>query len=212
MKTNKLFQIACSIIIVLGLAVAEAKATTWSLSDSNVDLGITGNFASVSINVTGNTATFIVDANQALLGTGSNFGIDKFFFNTNLTSITAADFAAIPNWSVINGSNASSFGMFDFEYKGTGSSRIDPLTFAISNSSIISELNFYQPNTDGSHFVAHIAGFGALKGQTSAFFSDGLTPPAPVPEPSTFILFGAGLAGILLLKRKSMIKASLQRA
>lgn len=217
MRTNKLFQVACAIIMVLGLAVAEARATTWNLNDSNVDLGITGNFASVGINVnvTEHTATFTVDANQALLVTGSNFGIDKFFFNTNLSSITAADFTTQSNWSVItrsNGVNASSFGTFDFEYKGKGNSRVDPLTFTVSDHNITSALDFYQANSDGSHFVAHIAGFDALNGQTSAFFSDGPVAPAPVPEPSTFILFGAGLTGIIFLKRKSALKASFQKA
>jgi hypothetical protein len=212
MRTDKLFQVACAIIVVIGLAVAEAGATTWNLNDSNVDLGITGNFASVGINVTGHTATFTVDANQALLGTGSNFGIDKFFFNTALSSITAADFAVQSGWRVITGANASTFGSFDFEYKGTGGSRIDPLTFTVSDSSITSALDFYQANSNGSNFVAHIAGFNALNGQTSAFFSDGPVPPAPVPEPSTFILFGAGLTGILFLKRKSAMKASFQKA
>ncbi len=38
------------------------------------------------------------------------------------------------------------------------------------------------------------------------------SPGAPVPEPSTLILCGAGLAGIIILKRRSVAKASLQLA
>ena len=38
-------------------------------------------------------------------------------------------------------------------------------------------------------------------------FSGGFvdTTPAPVPEPSTFILFGAGLAGVAFMRRKKKV-------
>jgi hypothetical protein len=191
-------------MMVIGLA-AEAKATSWNLNNSNVDLGISGNFATVNVNVAGSTANFSVNANETLLGAGSNFGIDKFFFNSTISTLSAADFVTQSGWEVITGSNASSFGTFEFQYKGNGSSRINPLAFSVTNSNITSALNFYEANANGNHFVAHIAGFPMLNGQTSAYFSD--MSPAPVPEPSTIILFAAGLAGLAYMKKRSAKKA-----
>ena len=196
----KLITTFCAFLAILGLVVTQAKATTWDLNTSNVNLGISGNFASVDISVTGNTATFTIDANQALLGGGDNFGIDKFFFNTTLSGITASDFSAVSGWDIRTSQNASDFGLFEFLYKGTGSTRMDPLTFTITDSSITSALDFYDANSSGFHFVAHIAGFSDLNGNTSAFFGDG----APVPEPGTIVLLGAGLLGLGLFGRKRM--------
>ena len=110
------------VMMVLGIGTTQAHADSWNLSTSNVDLGVYGNYANVKIDVDAfaHTATFTVDANQALLGAGTNFGVDKFFFNTTLNSIGLNDFSALKSWNVAispNG-NASSFGRFELAYLG----------------------------------------------------------------------------------------------
>ena len=206
MRLHKLITTLCVFLMILGLVVTQANATTWDLNRSNVDLGITGAFATVDISVVGNTATFNINANEALLVppvTGGNFGIDKFFFNTTLSGIEVGDITFAPGWEVKTSENASEFGLFEFEYKGTGNSRINPLTFTITDSSILLPGNFYEANNDGFHFAAHIAGFTPLNGWDSAFFADG-DQSTPVPEPGTIVLLGAGLLGLGLFGRKRM--------
>lgn len=188
-------------ILLVGLFVNQASATQWNLNESNVNLGLTGDFATVDISVTGHTATFRVDANQALLGAGNNFGIDKFFFNTTLSTIDAKDFN-LAGWKVTFHKEASSFGKFDLEYAGTGKNRVDPLIFTITDNAITNANDFYDVGTDKvHHFAAHVAGFREHNDQTSAFFTDGPTT-TPVPEPGTMLLLGAGFLGLAVYGKR----------
>ena len=191
---------------------AQAKADTWQLTQSNVDLGVSGNFVSVTVSVTGDTAKFTVDANNNLLGGGSNFGVDKFSFNTALGSITPAEISLQNGWSVNTNQNESSFGSFEFEHKGLVYSRKDPLTFSITDPSITSASQFYAADSKGYHFVAEVAGFLSPDGQTSAFFGDNPNTPRPIPtpEPSAMFLMVSGLAGLAVFKRKleGLVKTS----
>ena len=187
-----------AIMISLMLFPLTADAITTNLTYSNVDLGVSGIFAVVSVSVTNTTAAFSVDANESLLGAGSNFGIQVFGFNSAV-ALSAADFALPIGWSVGFGSNLSEFGLFYSDAHGTGSNRQDPLVFSITNSQINSEAQFYVANADGCHYAAHIAGFSELRGQTSAWFAD---DQFNVPEPATMLLLGFGLIGVAGLRRK----------
>lgn len=205
MKSIKLITVLSAFVMILGLAVTQANALTWDLNTSNVNLGISGSFATVDITVVDNTAYFVINANDALLQppvSGGNYGIDKFFFNSTLSNIAGSINVGL-GWEVKVNQNASMFGVFELEYKGTGESRIDPLSFSITDTRISDPSQFYEANSAGYNFAAHIAGFQSLMGQSSAYFADG-TPGAPVPEPSTMLLLGAGVLGMGIFGRKRM--------
>jgi hypothetical protein len=211
MNFNKLITALCAFLMILGVVVTQANATRWDLNKSNRDLGISGNFAFVDISVIDHTATFTIDANQALLGGGNNFGIQRFLFNTKLSGITAGDFSAVSGWQVNHNGGNGGFGSFELNYTGNGHHRMDPLTFTITDNSISSPLDFFDENIGGFHFAAHIAGFDldleenchSHHSPTSAWFADG-TQNTPVPEPGTILLLGAGLFGLGLFGRKRM--------
>ncbi len=206
---KKLITLLTAAAMALGMIASQAQATLWTLDVSNVDLGVPGPYATVNIDVTGNVATFTIDANDAILNSGgsTNFGIDKFFFNTGLTTITASDFSNLTNWAVAYDKTASSFGNFMLEFKGTASAQLDPLIFTITDAAITNPLDFYVANTAGYHFATHIRAFDPLlNGESSAFFSDGTPPPPPVPEPGTIMLLGVGLFGLAVYGKRRMLK------
>jgi len=200
MKRTKTFLVGLYVgLMVLGMVSSATATIITYLNVSNENLGISGNFATVQVDVVVNTASFKVTANDTLLTPGSNFGIQSFAFNTT-ASLDATDFSLPTNWGVtIPGGNVSQFGSFSINTSTTGNNRISPLSFSISDSSITSESQFFVANAKSYHYAAHIAGFNELgpDSKTSAYFSD---VPA-VPEPASLLLLGFGLVGLAGARR-----------
>jgi hypothetical protein len=210
--TKKLILLSTLLLFSLGLFSA-AHALTINLNQSNVDLGITGDFltAQVDIDVNG-TASFSVEANRALLNPNNetNFGIDNFAFNSSV-DITEDQFDfGSDSWGVTVNPNRSIsiFGNFDYWTSGTGSTRMNPLEFSITGLSGYNDEIFNVQNDDGYTMAAHVGAIGPFEGQTSAWFSDGGSPPAPVPEPATILLVGSGVIGMAGFCRRKIRKQS----
>ncbi|MGE4578131.1 MAG: PEP-CTERM sorting domain-containing protein [Desulfuromonadales bacterium] len=138
------------------------------------------------------------------LNSGKNFGLDKFYFNTDL-SLTEGMFLNLDpdTWNVSFIKQTAGFGVFDLELTDPGK-RTPSLSFDIDYMNAVTEANFFLLSADpagngNGHFAAHIAGFSYGE-FGSIYVRDGETPP-PVPEPGTLLLLGSGILGLALYRR-----------
>lgn len=205
MKAKKIMGgVLCLLLMGGGVLIAsDARADFIKyLTISNENLGISGNFAKVTVTVSGDTANFVVDVDTILLPDGAvqTFG---FNFKGGIT-LAASDFSLPTNWSAnTSGSVLDGFGRFENVVSTSGDNdRKDPLSFSITRSGYtFTESDFNETNNKGYIFAAHIAGFTKMgpDSKTSAWFADG----TPVPEPATILLVGSALISMALIRRRT---------
>jgi hypothetical protein len=145
-------------------------------------------------------------------GNGVHFGMDQFFFNTDL-DLTASMFKNWDpeRWRFTENRNADGFGRFDIKLADpTRYIRETHLYFDIDYTSAVTEADFFllsdgRAGNGKGHFAAHIAGFDYDKRRWwdigSTFVRDDGSINR-VPDPSTLLLLGTGLVGLGLYGRK----------
>ena len=208
MDIKKTFKLSA---LPLALAGAQVNAATISyyLDQSNALLdGV--NYAQVTISDSTTTIGDIDFSVEVLLSafavSGSNFGMQNFSFNYDpVLSIDASNIIDTSPlaWSVSEGANAGGgFGKFGFQLSGNGSSRTELLSFSISGVADDTIYSYAMGSTlkpaATEFFAAHIAGFDAIDGVTSAQFAGS----SPVPVPAAIWLFGSGLIGLIGIARR----------
>jgi hypothetical protein len=197
--------------------IANAASISYYLDQNNAGLA-QNNYLQVTISDSLTVAGDIDFSIQTLgafdaLNPGSNFGMQSFYFNFDMSQLSIST-ANVINlnpvaWRVaLSNSNVSQYGRFDISTTGNGSTRTDLLSFTISgvaNDTINSYASVYSDVTGNNTpqlFAAHVGGFDNGSGISSAYFAGS---SLAVPVPAAAWLFGSGLlalAGLINRRRK----------
>jgi hypothetical protein len=208
-RTTKWIQRLVGILAAMASFQASAASVSYFLDQSNVSALPDGNdYLKVTISdsttVSGNI-DFKVETLAPLNGIAgtSGFGVDQFGFNTN-NALTSGNFVLPANWTYAGSGQMDGFGLFNLQADTNGAgNRLATLNFSVTGVTgdtvydyvMLSSGNAGQGNT---FFAAHVAGFDAGGGVTSAYFAGS----APVPLPAAAWLFGSGLLGLLGVARR----------
>jgi len=197
----KCLPIAFAVVLIAMLLSLPAQAATVSyyLDQNNAGLS-TDNYVQVTISdgARGNI-DFQVDILAAVFpDPGSNFGMDKFYFNFDSVAVSENNIVDInmQSWNVNENKNAGGgFGKYDFELKGTGHSRTTMLSFSITG---VGGDDPWTYASDPEFFAAHVGGFLDDSGVESAKFAGSTL----VPIPGSVMLLGSGLLGLIAVRRR----------
>jgi len=134
----------------------------------------------------------------------TNFGIQKFGFNTASTPFAGTLVGLLGDWTSSADTTLDGFGEFVVVTRGKGSARQDPLTFSIIDidddvPDDYAVLSMGTADQGNQFFAAHVAGFlHEGTGAGSAFFGGS----AVVPLPAAAWLFGSALMGLVVVARR----------
>lgn len=180
----------------LKVTLADSTTTPGALDVTVETLEALNNYAGVNFGI----QAFGFNAQPALLVTENGDGFEIATQTMSLTNL--AD-----GWTLSTHRNMSEFGRFDIQLSGTGSTRMDPLTFTLGGVS---------HDTVDAYFAAHVAGFD-IDGESSAFFAGGALvnggdpgggPISEIPLPAAAWLLASGLIGMVgMARRKTTVAA-----
>ncbi len=197
--------------LVLASAGRESTGDTVNLTVSNV-LGNATTTPYVTVVLTQkstNVVEFSVTPNVCpqYSGTGKNFGIAGFGFNTQL-NLTPTDIAFNPpssglDWKLVNPGTCVEFGTFIWVLSSTSTRALNPLVFDVTFSAAVPG-NFERKNALGREFAANVVNFTTSSGVSSQWVTNATTavilpPPPPPPPPHSFDFLVISLVVLSLL-------------
>lgn len=205
---------------------AQAAFVTYVLDQTNGNPTLADGVSYAQLRIDDNTAgrlTFTITVLPTLSGLAtSNFGLQQFGFNVLGTNPLQDASGSNAQWFLPTGWSANvapppnqldGFGRFEVSVSTTGSNRLAPLQFQLIGTGLtLSSFNELSTGTAGEgnvRFAAHIAGFDAGGGLTSAYFGGSNLAPSPVPLPSVALFVPAWLAvaGVLARRRSRKTQA-----
>lgn len=185
------------------------------MADGNTVTGLTGSTTLTLTSITGTSYNF----NYSVTNTTSNpvdSRISSFGFDTN-PDISGATSTGTYNTALIGGNVPSPFNTVDVCFKSGGSNSCSgsggvldgqtgsgtlTLSFASAPSSLtLSDFFVRYQSITGAGNVTSATGAGTI---TSSGSTGGSTGGTPVPEPGMIGLFGLGLIGLALMRRRQV--------
>ncbi|MBI5442322.1 MAG: hypothetical protein HY900_14055 [Deltaproteobacteria bacterium] len=191
-----------SVLLGMGLAAAlcfQAQAASFTYEITENDRGILGDLGTVTVSDVGSDIRFEVDLSADAFGeTSSTFGVSSFYFNTD-ASVQPNNIIAPLGWNLRRNQEADGFGTFDlnlFRPKGKADATVDPLVFYITgiNGDTAADYTIGDPYF---LFAANIQGFEWTSPNHREVTETIGGVPAAVPLPTSAVLLGSGLAGLL---------------